>query len=429
MQDGASGPATLPGVANVIATPVKLVRSTTFRAAMAFAIAGLAHAIGVLLLARQLPAIEFAYVALFLAFLDFGVPVGTGGADTVVVRYKMGATRPLFIRVFATGLAAAVLVFWAATTFYGFSPALALVTSLAVLVGACNRVSASIWQSMERFRNALFQLQSSHVALATLAVVAIVLDWHLALIVCSLHAVYLLGLGVFGWRNTHRIRPRDLDGPTRYPWHECLPILFITAGAQLAMQTERFLIPHLLRIEDLALYGVLAAVVGSPFQMLSIAVGYTLMPRLKSATTVEQRMRLVRKETAGTLAMALAGVFVVWMLAPWVVRLFEADKYVLTQPLIFAAILVGLHKVAGAFLMSIVKALGTPRDLNRLSVAAWVGLSVSVAAAIPMSAWGLPGLLVGVAAGWTVRVVLSLWLANRALRSAQSAPAAPPGRV
>jgi O-antigen/teichoic acid export membrane protein len=398
----------------------QLLKSTTFRAAAAFAIAGLAHAVGALLLARQLPEIQFAYVALFLAFLDFGAPVGAGGADTVVIRHKLTATPALLRRVLATSLAVAVMVYFVARQFYEFSALLALVTAFAIVVGARNRVAASIWQSMQQFRVALLQLQSSHVVLALLAVAAIAFGWQTALLICALHAAYLAVLGAVGWRKSRHARPDDAPGLARYPWIECLPIVFITAGAQLAMQTERLLIPHLLQIEDLALYGVLAAVVGSPFQMLSIAVGYTLMPRLKALDSAAQRASILRKEALLVLALAVTGAFLAWLLGPWIARLFVGDKFLLTTPLILAAILVGLGKVGNAFPASIVKTLGDAADLNWLSAIGWLGLAISVGAAWALAGGGMPGLLVGVAIGWAVRILLSLALAQKVLRTSAS---------
>jgi len=393
-----------------------LIKSTTVRAAAAFAVAGLAHAVAALLLARQLPELQFAYVALFLAFLDFGAPVGAGGADTVIVRYNLAATAALLRRVLATALLVALLVYFVSRQYYEFSLPLALVTAFAIIAGAGNRVAASIWQSMQRFSLALLQLQSSHVVLAVLAVTAIVFGWQGALLVCALHATYLAILGTVGWRKTRQSRPSDAPGPAQYPWHECVPIVLIAAGAQLAMQTERLLIPHLLRIEDLALYGVLAAVVGSPFQMLSIAVGYTLMPRLKALGSKAQRNSALRNEAVLVIPLAAFGALIAWLLGPWIAHLFVGDKFLLTSPLILAAILVGLGKVGNAFPATIVKALGNSSDLNWLSVIGWLGLGVSVAAAWWLAAWGLPGLLVGVATGWAIRIVLSALLAQRVLQ-------------
>lgn len=378
-----------------------------------------------LLLARQLPGIQFAYVALFLAFLDFGAPVGTGGADTVVVRYKLTATPHLLGRVLATSFAAGMLVYVVSREYYEFSLALALVTAFAIVAGARNRVAASIWQSMQRFRFALLQLQSSHVVLVLLAMAAIVFGWQSALIICALHAGYLGVLSVVGWRKTREARPADAPGMTRYPWHECLPIVLIVAGAQLAMQTERLLIPHLLRIEDLALYGVLAAVVGSPFQMLSIAVGYTLMPRLKAIDSVAQRDVILRNEALVVASLALVGALLAWWLGPWIARLFVGDKYILTTPLIFAGLLVGLGKVANAFPAAIVKTLGNAADLNRLSVVGWLGLAMSVASAAALAHHGMPGLLAGVAVGWGLRILLSGVLAWKTLRRHAAEPPEP----
>jgi hypothetical protein len=150
--------------------------------------------------------------------------------------------------------------------------------------------------------------------------------------------------------------------------------------------------------------------------MLSIAVGYTLLPRLKSAPTPARRTKLLQREFVGMLAMCVGGALVVALLAPWVARLFVGDKFVLTNTLISAAILIGFGKVTNAFPVAVIKALGTAADLNRLSIAAWLGLAISVAAAIPMSRWGLPGLLFGIAVGWGLRAVLSFLLAAAVLR-------------
>lgn len=392
---------------------LRLLKSSTLRATAAFAVAGVAHALATLLLARQLPEIQFAYVALFLALLDFGGPIGTGGADTIVVRYKLAASGELSRRVLATGLAAGVLVYFISRELYGFSAPLALITGFAIVVGARNRVAASIWQSMQKFGFALLQLQSSHLVLALLAVTAIVFGWQTALIICILHTAYLAVLGSIGWRRTRHSRPEDDTDLERYPWHECIPIVVITAVTQLSLQAERLLIPHLLHIEELALYGVLAAVVGSPFHMLQIGVGYTLMPRLKSLGSTMQRASVLRHEALFVSILSIAGAFFVWLLGPWVAHLFVGDKFILTTPLVLAAILVGFGKVGNAFFVAIVKALGSADDLKHLATIGWLGLGVSVFAAWLLAANGLAGLLIGIATGWAARIVLNAVLARK----------------
>lgn len=392
-------------------------KSTTFRAAMAFGVAGVAHALANLLLARQLPEIQFAYVALFLAFLDFGGVVGTGGADTVVVRYRLTATLALFRRVFASASLMGLLIYLVSTRIYELSTPLALVITVAIIAAACSRVAGSIWQSRHRFRPALIQIQSSHLVLAILGILSLVLGWKSALLICALHAAYLAAIAGFGWRKLAKIDAAATPGTARYPWFECIPIIVITSGVQLAMQTERFLIPHLFRMEDLALYGVLAAVIGSPFQMLSIAVAYTLMPRLRSADSSARRAEVMRYEIVLVISLTLVGAILSLLLGPWIAQLFVGDKFILTTPLILAAILVGLGKVGDAFIVAVVKALGAPTDLNRLSMIGWIGIAVSITAAWPLSNWGLPGMIVGVACGWLVRVLLGAVLARKVFRT------------
>lgn len=392
---------------------------TIFRAAAAFGVAGAAHAIGMLLLARQLPAVEFAYVALFLAFLDFGGLVGTGGADTIVVRHKLNPTTALLSRVLASAAIVALLIYVAASTWYGLTNALALTIALATIAAACSRVAGSVWQSRHRFKPALIQIQSSHVVLALLGVVALILGWKSALLVCALHAAYLASISTIGWRGLLRAHS-SISSVEPFPWRESVPILFLMTGVQLAMQVERFLIPQLLRLEDLATYGVLAAVVGSPFQMLSIAITYTLMPRLKSADSSSERSRVLRNEFVFVIPMIAAGIILAWLLGPWVADLFVGDKFILTKPLIFAAILIGIGKVSNALLLAVVKALGATADLNWMNVITWIGLATSIVLAWQFSSWGLPGLLVGIACGWGIRAGFSVVLVRRVLRSAQA---------
>lgn len=394
-------------------------QKTIFRAAAAFGVAGAAHAIGVLLLARQLPAVEFAYVALFLAFLDFGGLVGTGGADTIVVRHRLQPTTALLVRVLVSSAIMATLVYLVASNFYGLETALSLTIAFATLAAACSRVAGSVWQSRHRFRPALIQIQSSHVILALLGVLALIFGWKTALLVSALHATYLVFIATVGWRSLLGSSP-GASSIERYPWRECAPILVLMTGVQLAMQLERFLIPQLLRLEDLATYGVLAAVIGSPFQMLGIAITYTLMPRLKSAESRADRSRVLRNELALVVPMVMAGSILAWLLGPWVASLFVGDKFILTTPLILAAILIGLGKVSNALLLAIVKALGATADLNRMNIITWIGLATSIALAWQFSGWGLPGLLVGIACGWGIRAAFSLLLARQILRFAES---------
>ena len=57
----------------------------------------------------------------------------------------------------------------------------------------------------------------------------------------------------------------------------------LNASGLLLIQLERLVIPHVLPLADLALYGVLGAIAGSLFRVLQMGVGFSLLPRLRAA--------------------------------------------------------------------------------------------------------------------------------------------------
>ena len=83
-------------------------------------------------------------------------------------------------------------------------------------------------------------------------------------------------LSIVGWGILGRRHPQD-SGEGHSLW-EGLSLLGITAAALLLMQLERLLAPRLLSLEDLARFAVVATLVGSPFRMLQMGAGYTLLP-------------------------------------------------------------------------------------------------------------------------------------------------------
>ena len=99
------------------------------------------------------------------------------------------------------------------------------------------------------------------------------------------------------------------------------------------MQMERLLTPRLLTLEDLATFAVAATLIGSPFRMLQMGAGYTLLPRLSTAATAEERRQLVRREAAAIMIIGAAGALVILFAAPWVARWLLAGKYQLSTAL------------------------------------------------------------------------------------------------
>jgi O-antigen/teichoic acid export membrane protein len=383
-----------------------LYRSTTLRAALIFGFAGVAHMLGTLLLARQLPPLEFAGIALFLAFAQVGTTLGMAGAETIVVRHTLAPTRRLLATVMAVASLVAVALAIVSYTAYDTRWPLAAITFAAIVASAVVRVDAAFYQSRQRFRVSLALHQSYNFALLFVALWAGLFALQGATVPCALMTVSFVLMAAWGWRSAVRSSPGARDTAAPYPWKEAWPILGFGAAGILTLQAERLLIPQLLSVELLATFAVLAAVAGSPFHMLSQGAGYTMMPRLKNSGSPQQCRRNVRNEMLVVGLAAAASAVLVLLLAPWLAELLTAGKYTLSTGLVGAAVFSGWGKVVNGFVSAVVRALGTARDLRSLNVSAWVGLVFAVIVAVPAARYGLIGLVVAVGLGWLLRSIL-----------------------
>jgi O-antigen/teichoic acid export membrane protein len=164
------------------------------------------------------------------------------------------------------------------------------------------------------------------------------------------------------------------------PWKEAFTLAGVSASGLVLTQLDRLVIPHLLTLADLATYGVLAAIVGSPFRVLQRGVGYSLLPRLSAAPTVAARRRLIAHEARLVGAIVLAGSVCLWLVTPPIERWILAGKYHLGGSLVIAAIVAGVAKVLNAFSRATVTALADRRELALVNLAGspppWVGAGV-----------------------------------------------------
>jgi hypothetical protein len=206
---------------------------------------------------------------------------------------------------------------------------------------------------------------------------------------------------------------------------EGLSLLGITAAALILMQLERLLTPRLLTLEDLATFAVVTTLVGSPFRMLQMGAGYTLLPRLSGAATPEERRQLVRREAAAIMVIAAAGALVILFAAPWVAEWLLAGKYHIPTGLMVAALVSAAVKLTDGFATTMVWALASPRQLAMLNWVSWTCAAVGLAGAWVGSRWGLIGLMYGVTLGWVSRGAVAGVLAGKLLRNAPASARQP----
>jgi O-antigen/teichoic acid export membrane protein len=197
---------------------------------------------------------------------------------------------------------------------------------------------------------------------------------------------------------------------------ELVSLAGLTAVTLVLIQIERLVIPRRLSLDDLALFGVLAAVAASPYRVLQQGVGYTLLPRLRAAGTAAERRALLLREAQVSVGATLLASALIWALSRPVVSWWLAGKYELSAGLLLAAIAAGFAKVASAFATAAATALCTERELERLRVLAWLALAAAFAGCIAGARFGLIGVVGGAGVGWLCFAAAAGFLAAPHLR-------------
>jgi len=228
----------------------------------------------------------------------------------------------------------------------------------------------------------------------------------------------------YGWWVLFRERPTKQGHGDWFPWGEALSIAGLNAAGLVLLQLDRLIIPQVLPVHDLATYGVLAAIVGSLFRVLQMGVGYTLVPRLRAAPTVDVRRRLITHEAQLVGAIVVAGSVVIWFVTPLVERWFLQGKYHLGAALMLAALVSGVAKIINAFTKATVTALASPAEVSVVNLLGWASVALAVPAAVFGARWGLVGVIYGVSLGWLTRAVTALYITLRHLRRSTPVPAA-----
>jgi len=406
------------------ALPLRLLKnSSALRTAAGFGLGGVGYALGNLLLARALPPAQFGVFTLFLALVQIGASLAPIGLEGQLNRRPGGVVslgRPLLTSVVVAAATAVV-----ASTLYRMDTALIVALVISITAGGTSRVASAAFQSRLRFGLALGLSQGLALALLGMGAFAVIAGGtQLRLLAALVAGYYVISSGV-GWGILARERPR---GPTEaHSFLEGLSLLGITAAALILMQLERLLAPRLLTLEDLATFAVVTTLVGSPLRMLQMGAGYTLLPRLSTASTPEERRLLVRREAVAVMLIGGAAALVILFAAPWIAAWLLAGKYELPTVLMIAALVSGAVKLADGFATTMVWALGSARQLALLNWVSWTCAGVGVIAAWLGSRWGLIGLMYGVTVGWVCRGAVAGALAARLLRGGPLTGALQPG--
>jgi O-antigen/teichoic acid export membrane protein len=405
--------------------PMDLIRSllgsSALRAATALGVSGLALACGNLMLARSLPADEFARFVLVYSIVMIGVNIGPIGADVILTRRHFDPGPKLHAQVLLTSGSVAVILAIISGLIYPLNFGLLVAILVAVSAGGVKVVAVAHYRSQQRFAGALALTISTNAAVLVAAGVTVAVGGHSALLPAVILAIALCAVALVAWRAVTAERQQSSDDSAMpYPWRDSLSAVSFIAASMIHTSFERLITPGLLNLQALATFSVLATVAVSPFTMLYQGVGYTLVPGLRSANNRLQRRQVFAHESVVIGATCLvAGLVAVW-LTPLVLKYVLSDRYQVSWPLLLVAIFVGMLRVSGSLPAAAVNALGSPADLIKLSVAGWLAIVISLIGAAIGAHWGLIGLVSGVGAGWLVRAVVIGWLAAPHLSDSES---------
>lgn len=394
-----------------------LFHSASIRAAGALALGGVAFSLGSLVLARVLSTHAYGLVSLVLGIVAAAGLAAPLGLDQVVGRRGIPLDAVWRRASLGACLAMGFLTAIVAGLIYHLAGALCVCIGVSTLAIGLAQSGASHFQGQQRFGTAVWMLQLSNCTLALVALVTAAAGLTTETEVCALLAAAgaMTAAGVWWVVRRRQGSLRPASGPGRL-WGEALSLMTIQGSNSVFLQLERLLLVPTVGVNDLATYGVLAALAASPFRMLQAAVRLTLVPRLRQARDARARRSLLGHEAGlvlGTLGGASAAI---WVLAPPLAHWLLAGRCDLSEALVTAAVVSGLLKVCSGFTTAVVVSCAEERRIRLLSLISWGTIGASVGGAFLAAPWGLVGVLYGLSAGWAIRCLLTAWLALAYLR-------------
>ena len=290
-------------------------QSPALRAALAFGLGGAAFAIGNLILAKILSSYEFGLLSLVIGVISVAGLSAPLGMDFVIARRGLALGTELRRRALLTSVIIGLATVAISAVLYQLRVSLLLSVLAATVAMGVSQSVAAHFQSRRQFGLSGAFMQSSNWALMLIAIVVWVGGIGTATVPSALVAAFALTTAVVGWI---MVAKHAAEGQAAPPlsglWGEAISLLAINAAGSMLLQLERLVIPITIGIDALALFGVAASLVGSPFRMLQMAIWFTMIPRLRDANTVSERRRLLRHEfLVFSIVMGLAS----WLSGYW----------------------------------------------------------------------------------------------------------------
>jgi O-antigen/teichoic acid export membrane protein len=398
-------------------------RSPTLRTVAVYGASGLAFAGANLILARVLSTGQYGLFTLVMALVNLGAALAPVGIDGIVNRKRLEAGPRLFRRTLSVGLVVGVVFLAISELAYGLDGSMLAIIFISTVGGGAMWVAGAQFQSEQRYGRSLALTQSPNLLLLLTALALTLTSVREAWLPLVIFAFGYVFAAAYGWRVLLGERKAKPYRGSSFPLSEALAFAGLNAVGMVLLQLDRLIIPQVLTMHDLATFGVLAAIAGSLFRVLSMGVGYTLLPRLRAAQSVVQQRRLIAHEARLVGVIVIAGSAMIWVITPFIERWFLAGKYHLAASLVGAAIVSGVAKIADSFAKSTVSALGTAAELSLVNLLGWASVAISILAAVIGARWGLAGVMLAVGLGWLIRAFVAFYLTMRHLKLPAGVPA------
>lgn len=390
----------------------RLLKSPNFLTGLYVGLSGLAFAAANIILASVQTIDDYAIFALVVAVITLSSRIGLLGADGMVNRHDIAPDARMFYRVASTGLIAGIFTASIMFNYYDVGISIAFLLIIAVTMLAIIFFAAAYFQSRQDFQLSLILLNSFNFVLLAVALTAMANLWQGTLALLVLTTVLLVLVAIFCVVVVIHKYQSVVSG-FEYDWREAVAYVSIVGSASVLVQLERLLTPQLLELKDLATLGVLLAIVGPPFRLLQMTLGYVLLPKLRAARGPTETKLMIKREVGVALAFLVPSWFFAWVLVPIIDSYFFGDKYQLSAMLIFSVIFAGTAKVLNGIARASVAALASAKEMEAIGISGWIGVALSIAGAYYGASFGLGGIVYGVSAGWIMRLIIAVMFVRK----------------
>lgn len=392
-----------------------IVSSATLQSTALFAVSGAAFAVGNLCLATTMQTHDYAEFSLLLGIYVVSGHIAPFGIDQLMLRRNIdpgGATLRLLLML---GIPVSILTGLLGVAVYDLPLPITILLGMATMASSLICTAACAMRREGLMVAALMTDTSGNWFLLLIGIAGLAASLTVASATLSFVAT-ALGVMAIAWARLlarHRIAPasRELIFLT-----EALPLLGISVAGTVLIQTERLVIPLLLPMHDLAVFGILTSIAIAPFRMLASGLGYALTKDLRDAVTSAERRLAIRREMLIGGSALLLSTLCVMIFAPILLHLTTGDRYVIGLPLLAGACLNGIAKATQSLPRAIITAIGSKGDLSLFNAASWAGVIAGLLGAVAGGHVSLNGLMIGAGLGNLAGTVATAALAWQSLQ-------------